>query len=323
MKNCPLCNNSNIRFQENSSTEIANVSCPSCGNYMITREAIEDEPEKKVLQNKHLLSGLTRTAFENGTPILLKSLELKTWVEDAIVNRPNHFEAYNIILSYVKRKSTETGELVKMTNLDYPLIFAKNGEEFMFLVKDLVKSGYIETPEKDKFRITLFGLEKLAQIVQHSQTKPIHHLNENSENMNWDFFVSHASEDKDSIAGPLANALKNEGFRVWYDQFSLTLGDSLRRSIDKGLSKSKFGIVILSPDFFNKEWPQKELDGLTAREIAGVKVILPVWHNVSQKDILNYSPILADKLGVSTSKGIDSVVLEIKKVFNDRIANSV
>lgn len=315
MQNCPLCNNSNIRFQENPNTEITNVSCPSCGNYMITREAIEDEPEKKVLQNKYLLSGLTRTASEKETFMLLKSLELETLVEEAIVSKPDQFEAYNIILNYVKRKSAETGELVKLTNFDYPLIYAKNGEDFMYLVRDLLKTGYIETPEKDKYRITLTGLEKLTQIVQNSQRKLRHH-NENNKNIDWDFFISHASEDKDSIARPLANTLSNEGFRVWYDEFSLTLGDSLRRSIDKGLSKSKFGIVILSQDFFNKEWPQKELDGLVARENAGVKVILPLWHNVTQKDILNYSPILADKLGVSTSKGIEIVVLEIKKVYN-------
>ena len=67
--------------------------------------------------------------------------------------------------------------------------------------------------------------------------------------------------------------------------FTLTVGDSLRRSIDKGLARSRFGIVIISKAFLQKEWPQKELDGLVAREIEGIKVILPVWHEIGAAQI--------------------------------------
>jgi hypothetical protein len=129
----------------------------------------------------------------------------------------------------------------------------------------------------------------------------------------WDLFISHASEDKEIIARPLAKALIKEGFSVWFDEFTLTLGDSLHRSIDKGLLNSRFGVVILSPNFFSKEWPQKELDGLVAREHKGVKVILPIWHNVTYEDVLSFSPILADRLGVRTAKGLDYMINEIKK----------
>ena len=94
----------------------------------------------------------------------------------------------------------------------------------------------------------------------------------------WDFLISHASEDKEAIARPLAEALRSKGKKVWYDDFSLKVGDSLRESIDYGLAHSSFGIVILSPRFFEKHWPNKELDGLAAREVNGAKVILPVWH---------------------------------------------
>jgi hypothetical protein len=90
-------------------------------------------------------------------------------------------------------------------------------------------------------------------------------------NVKWDFFICHASEDKDEIARPLAEILLLKGFRIWYDEFSLTLGDNLRRSIDRGLAQSKYGIVILSPNFFAKEWPQHELDGLVALEIKSGK----------------------------------------------------
>jgi TIR domain-containing protein len=101
---------------------------------------------------------------------------------------------------------------------------------------------------------------------------------------------------------PLAKALDRMGFRIWYDEFELKVGDSLRQSIDQGLVNSRFGIVILSPAFFAKNWPQYELNGLTAREMDGKKVILPVWHGVTREDVLGYSPTLADKVALSTSR---------------------
>lgn len=138
----------------------------------------------------------------------------------------------------------------------------------------------------------------------------------NRDDTKWDIFISHASEDKEEIAWPLAEALQRAGLRVWYDEFSLKLGDSLRRTIEQGLRDSRFGLVILSPNFFAKEWPQRELDGLTAREVQEGKVILPVWHKVSPQDVLRFSPVLADKLGVSTAQGLDRVVQQILQLFS-------
>lgn len=85
----------------------------------------------------------------------------------------------------------------------------------------------------------------------------------------FDVFISHASEDKDEIVRPLAHALKQQGLDVWYDEFELRLGDSLRRKIDAGLARSTFGIVVLSQAFFKKDWPNYELDGLVTRAVTG------------------------------------------------------
>lgn len=101
---------------------------------------------------------------------------------------------------------------------------------------------------------------------------------------------------------PLAEELQSRGLAIWYDEFELRVGDSLRRSIDRGLAESRFGIVVLSPAFFAKEWPQYELDGLVAKEMGGSKVILPLWHKVSKDEVLGYSPALAGRLALSTSE---------------------
>lgn len=125
--------------------------------------------------------------------------------------------------------------------------------------------------------------------------------------MLWDVFISHAGEDKISVARPLAAQLENFGLRVWLDETQLRVGDSLREKIDEGLAQSRFGVVVLSPAFFSKRWPQRELAGLFARGSAGTEVILPVWHNVSASDVAAASPMLADVVAVPTIWGIDQV----------------
>jgi hypothetical protein len=120
------------------------------------------------------------------------------------------------------------------------------------------------------------------------------------EEIGYDAFISHATEDKDELVRPLAGMLKEYGFRIWYDEFELEIGDSLRESIDKGLVNSRFGIVILSQKFLDKNWTKYELNSLVAKEVEGEKVILPIWHKVTKEQVLHYSPMLADKLALTT-----------------------
>jgi hypothetical protein len=123
------------------------------------------------------------------------------------------------------------------------------------------------------------------------------------EDVKYDIFISHAWQDKEGFVEPLAELLSNMGLKVWYDDFVLTVGDSLRQSIDRGIANAEYGLVVLSPHFFAKGWTNRELDGLTAREVAGRrKLILPIWHNVSHEDVLEYSPMLADKIALDTGK---------------------
>jgi hypothetical protein len=71
----------------------------------------------------------------------------------------------------------------------------------------------------------------------------------------YDIFISHASEDRE-IARPLAEGLQQMGLKVWFDEFTLKIGDKLRESIDNGLTKSNYGVVIVSRNFFLKELAQ-------------------------------------------------------------------
>lgn len=136
----------------------------------------------------------------------------------------------------------------------------------------------------------------------------------------YDVFISHTSEDKPTLVSSLAEELRNFGVEVWYDEFSLELGDSLSRSIDKGLANSRYGLVVLSEAFLNKEWPEYELRGLITRENQGVKVILPIWHKISKEQLIQYSPPLADKFALNTNDhDVTELSLNIIKVVRPDI----
>lgn len=137
--------------------------------------------------------------------------------------------------------------------------------------------------------------------------------------MKYDVFVSYASEDRQDFVEELAFRLQSNGLTVWYDNFELKLGDSLTESINEGLSNSAYGVVVLSPHFFSKSWPQRELRAMLSREEDGRKLVLPVWHKLTRDRVMEHSSFLADKLAVLSNRGVDAVVDEILKVIRPRV----
>lgn len=117
---------------------------------------------------------------------------------------------------------------------------------------------------------------------------------------------------------PLAKSLKEKGISVWYDEFELKIGDSLRRKIDQGLSKSRFGIVVISRAFIKKGWTNYELDGLMTKAISGEQILLPIWHDITKQEVIDYSPSLADKVARNTSQ---ETVEEIAEEIAEMILN--
>jgi len=134
----------------------------------------------------------------------------------------------------------------------------------------------------------------------------------------YDFFISHASEDKDSFVRPFVESLVNRGYKVFYDEMSLELGDSLTEKISDGIKNSLYGIIVLSKNFFQKKWTKKELDVLLTKEIITDKnLILPIWLNdLTDKEVFDFSPLLAGRLAVSISPlQIDLAIEKIEKRF--------
>jgi len=140
----------------------------------------------------------------------------------------------------------------------------------------------------------------------------------------WDAFISHSSEDKDSFVRELYQTLTNFGIKIWYDEFTLKVGDSLSKSIDSGLLNSDFGVMIISQSFLNKGWPEYEYRSLLSREIGNKPVILPVWYNVTKEEVRQYSLYLADKFAISANdKTINQVALKLLEVLNPNIYKNI
>jgi hypothetical protein len=132
----------------------------------------------------------------------------------------------------------------------------------------------------------------------------------------WDIFICYASEDKE-FARELATALKGKDLRVWFDEFTVKVGDPLQDSIGGGLAKSEYGVVILSEKFLRKPWPVKELTELLDREKQVRKnLVLPVLHNTdinkAKKDLAKYRlAALGDRHIISSSIGLDQLVAKL------------
>ena len=133
----------------------------------------------------------------------------------------------------------------------------------------------------------------------------------------YDAFISHAVEDKIPIANELCARLEAAGLKIWYSGKELGVGDSIEKTIEKGLNRSRYGIVIFSPTYLAKNWTIREFYTLLAKEIEEHKVILPVLYNITLDELKNKDLVMADRFAVNADKGIDIVVdrlvREIKK----------
>lgn len=138
----------------------------------------------------------------------------------------------------------------------------------------------------------------------------------------YDFFISHSSADKEDFVDGLVCSAEAAGLDVWYDKNAILWGESIRRKIDDGLRRSYFGVVVLSPNFFERPWTQYELDAIVQRDLSGSGRLLPIWHRLSQDDVAKYAPSLAGRLALphTSTYSTDQIVNELRNM-RDRFKN--
>jgi hypothetical protein len=229
----------------------------------------------------------------------------------------DEFVAVFIILPEVSRSQHRQFEDDLASKLNLPVIKGAEENDDGLLVaasqfslvqlKDAVERvfrllPYFEAPQSP-------GAGKPAPIVA-SSSPPA--ASASNPAYTWDVFISHASEDKAAFVDQLVEALKASGVKVWYDAHELKVGDSLRTQIDKGLVESRFGVVVLSPNYFAKNWAKGELDALLSSQLSnGVTRALPIWLDVNLAKVQAKSPLLADKVAIDANQGLPTVVAKL------------
>ncbi|MEG0348799.1 MAG: toll/interleukin-1 receptor domain-containing protein [Acinetobacter sp.] len=184
--------------------------------------------------------------------------------------------------------------------------------------------GFSHTPERQKFSSFVFTrrvyiyFDKILSNIEHQlilniaktynfnvKIRDKNYVNKCTELERPLAFISHDSNDKNDLVRELALELNKQLCPVWYDEFSLEVGDSLLESIEQGLKESKKCILVLSPSFIsNNGWTKKEFNSIITREIFEKKnVILPIWHNVTSEDVYDYSPELLNRFALQSSLG--------------------
>ena len=117
----------------------------------------------------------------------------------------------------------------------------------------------------------------------------------NSSRKKYDVFISHANKDKLSYVNDLNRAIKKLGINVFYDTDVLSWGDNFKQVILDGTAKSEFAIIVISKNFFDREWTERELDEFLAQQTAtGQKIVLPLLYGVTLDELKEKYPTLGD-----------------------------
>lgn len=227
--------------------------------------------------------------------------------------------------SYVELESTSGVKVLKVTFAKRFNLFGREDIVLSVITNEKKKKEWWviggSTPmnlySKSVFKSADEAFSMHAGLMLRMDDAKFSESKEEPEVIGYDAFICHASEDKEDVVRPLAKILTEMGFNIWYDEFELKVGDSLRQSIDKGLINSRYGIIILSKAFFSKNWTKYELNGLVAKEINGKNIILPIWHKITKADLMQYSPSLVDKVALDTTKkSIKTIADQIADALN-------
>lgn len=186
-------------------------------------------------------------------------------------------------------------EVINMSDLKY------HGRVYIYSESQLQKHDILELSKYGK------------RLDFHTQFRSPNYRNARQMDEQALAFLSHDSRDKTNIARPLAHKLQSLDCPIWYDEYSLQLGDDLRESIEKGIKECKKCVLILTPNFLqNNGWTKTEFNSIFTRQlIMDEKLILPVWAGIDKKDIYEYSPSLLNVVGVNWQEGIDVVAHKI------------
>ncbi len=118
----------------------------------------------------------------------------------------------------------------------------------------------------------------------------------------YDVFISHANRDKEEFVEELYQSINKLGIKIFYDKESLEWGDDWKAAILNSTKKAEFAVIVISENFFDREWTEKELaEFLNRQNRNGQKLILPILHNITVNQLYEKYPTVADLQAIESS----------------------
>ena len=264
---------------------------------------IADLEKKKASKDKEIAT------LQNKIVSIQKSIN-KSTSQNSLNNKKKQIASYESDMAKKSKDSAEFGKKIAEKR-------KKRSDAYLKLQKEQQNEQKKQDRASQRLQASYENrISELQQQLSETVVLPQQHNSESTEE--YDVFVSHAWEDKEDFVDEFVDALKKQGLKVWYDTNKLKWGDSMREKIDKGLAKSRYGVVILSPNYIaeHKYWTKAELNGLFQVESINGKVILPIWHNLTKKQVVEYSPIIADRKAMTTAAMTpEEIATELKELF--------
>lgn len=137
----------------------------------------------------------------------------------------------------------------------------------------------------------------------------------------YDLFISHANGDKIAYVNDLYETFDKLGIRIFYDKEVISWGDNWKEKILEGTAKSEFAVIVISENFFGREWTERELSEFLQRQNSShQKIILPLLYNITREDMLKKYPFLEEIQYISSEKcSVEEICILFAKELIKRI----
>ncbi len=181
-----------------------------------------------------------------------------------------------------------TKRVLNIANSKIQQIFGCSKDELLVSLKRLKTSG--------KMFECYIGRGGISIIIYGDNGSP-------PQKIGYDVFVSHATKDKIPYVNDLYKELKKLEVKIFYDQVELSWGDNWKRRILEATKRSEFAIIVISKNFFDREWTERELKAFLSRQNKSKqKIILPILYDVTQEEFLAHYPQLKEIQYITTDK---------------------
>lgn len=268
----------------------------SSGTYLDKKNKLS----KEIAELEKKRADYSKQIAEKNSKIVSVQKSMKGASASSVISKQSQINSLNEEMSKLQTKIADVEKRIAQKRVDENKAFQQYQTE---LDRENKKMQQEQKKITDSYQKRINELSTTLNRSIQAQVQPVSTLYSQIQEdaTEYDVFISHAHEDKESFVNPFVDELKKRGVKVWYDNDEIRWGDSLRAKIDSGLKHSHFGIVVISRSFIKKGWTNHELDGLFNLEMTQGKTILPIWHDITKTEVQNFSPSLAGKMAISTA----------------------